>query len=135
MPEPLPLKSVNHLSVTTSQLERSRAFYRDVLGFREVSRPNFNFAGAWLYNYGLMIHIIAREGAGQSGDASISTRDHHLALHTDDLDAAERSLQQHGIQYRKNEVPERKIRQLFFRDPDGYHIEVGTYPAEPPPFV
>jgi len=116
-------------------LERSRAFYRDVLGFREVSRPNFNFAGAWLYNYGLMIHIIAREAVGQSSDDSISTRDHHLALHADDLDAAERALQQHGISYRKNEVPERNIRQLFFRDPDGYHIEVGTYPASPPPFV
>ncbi len=133
---PLPLQSLNHVAVTSTRLEVSRAFYKNVLGFREVSRPAFSFRGAWLYNYGLMIHIIESENVtASSADAAISTRDNHLALHTDDLDAAEQALLAHGVPYRKNEIPDRKIRQIFFRDPDGNHIEIGTYPATPPAFI
>ena len=43
MPQPLPLQAVNHVGRTTKRVEESRNFYRDVLGFREVSRPNFDF--------------------------------------------------------------------------------------------
>ncbi len=131
MPQPLPISSVNHVAVTTRDVERTRNFYRDVLGFREVARPTFSFGGAWLFNYGLMIHVIENQSAATGGEG-ISTRDNHLALHTDDMDAAERGLQEHGVVYRKNEIVDRGIKQIFFRDPDGYHIEIGTYPATPP---
>ena len=43
MTVPLPIQAVNHVAVTTRDVERSRAFYRDVLGFREVARPAFDF--------------------------------------------------------------------------------------------
>ena len=62
----------------------------------------------------------------------IQTRDAHLALHSDDLETVEKLLQEHGVPFRKNKVPERKIKQLFFQDPDGFHIEIGTYPPLPP---
>lgn len=131
MPAPLPIEGVNHLSVITRRLERSIAFYRDVLGFREVSRPNFNFRGSWLYNYGLMIHIIENADAGDPSE-EIKTRDYHFALHSSDLESVERLLNEHGIPFRRNLIPDRNIRQLFFQDPDGFHIEVGTYPPTPP---
>lgn len=127
MATPLPIKSVNHIARLTRHLDESRAFYRDVLGFREIERPNFNFAGAWLYNYGLQIHLIVSENAPRS-EGEISTRDAHVALHVDDTAEAERLLQELGVPYRKNVVADRNVTQLFFRDPDGYHIEVATYP-------
>ena len=61
MPPPIPIQSLNHIAVVTRRLEDSKRFYRDVLGFREISRPNFKFSGAWLFNYGLMIHIIGHD--------------------------------------------------------------------------
>ncbi len=131
MSTPLPIRAVNHVAVTTRDVARSRNFYRDVLGFREVARPAFDFDGAWLFNYGLMIHIIANPAA-PGAEGGISTRDNHLALHTDDLETAERLLRDHGVAHRKNEIVDRGIKQIFFRDPDGYHIEIGTYPPTPP---
>jgi catechol 2,3-dioxygenase-like lactoylglutathione lyase family enzyme len=128
---PIPISSVNHLAVITRDLDASLHFYRDVLGFREVERPNFNFAGAWLANYGLMIHIIVNK-PDFSSEGEIQTRDAHIALHSDNLAEVERLLTEHGVPFRRNEVPERKIKQLFFKDPDGFHIEVGTYPPLPP---
>lgn len=131
MPEPLPILAVNHLGRMTKRLEESRKFYRDVLGFREVSRPNFDFPGAWLYNYGIMIHLIYNEAAPDP-EGEIQTRHDHLALHCADLSEAERMLQEHGVPYRKNMIEDRKIAQIFCRDPDGHHVEFGTYPPTPP---
>ena len=131
MPAPLPLEAVNHVGVMTRRVAESIAFYREVLGFRPVSRPNFNFRGAWLYNYGIMIHVIENAKAG-AAEGEIDTRANHLALHSSQLEKVEQLLQEHGIAYRKNFIPDRQIRQIFFRDPDGNHIEIGDYPATPP---
>jgi catechol 2,3-dioxygenase-like lactoylglutathione lyase family enzyme len=130
MTEPLPIKSVNHVGRITKRVDESRNFYRDVLGFREVQRPNFDFPGAWLYNYGIMIHLIYNEAAGNP-DGEIQTRYDHLALHCDDLDEAERLLKAHGVPYRVNVFADKKIRQIFCRDPDGHHVELGTYAPTP----
>ncbi len=127
----LPIKAVNHVGRGhEASVEESRKFYRDVLGFREVSRPNFDFPGAWLYNYGIMIHLIYNEAAGDP-QGEIQTRYDHLALHCDDLSVVERLLDEHGVKYRKNVVADRGIAQIFFRDPDGHHVEIGTYPPTP----
>jgi len=131
MPDPLPLQSLNHVALTTRRLEESRAFYRHVLGFREVSRPNFNFRGACLFNYGLMIHLIENPQAGSPSE-EIETRGNHLALHSNDLARVEALLQEHGVRYRKNTIADRGINQIFLQDPDGNHIEIGAYPPTPP---
>jgi len=131
MPSVLPISAVNHVGLTTRRVEESKAFYRDVLGFREVSRPNFDFRGAWLFNYGLMIHLIENQAAGDR-TAEIQTRGNHLALHSGDLVAVEQLLTEHNVPFRKNEIKDRGIKQIFFQDPDGHHIEIGTYPPTPP---
>lgn len=127
MPAPLPIQSVNHIARVTHDLDASLAFYRDVLGFRQIWRPNFSFPGAWLFNYGVQIHLIATAtGEAEAGDISI--RADHVAFHVADTDEVERLLAEHGIEYRKNVVPDTGVTQLFFLDPDGNHIEIGTYP-------
>src|SRR6188508_2652685 len=100
MPSVLPISAVNHVGLTTRRVEESKAFYRDVLGFREVSRPNFDFRGAWLFNYGLMIHLIENQAAVDR-TAEIQTRGNHLALHSGDLVAVERLLTEHNVPFRK----------------------------------
>ena len=121
---------MNHVGLLTSRVEESNSFYRDVLGFQEVSRPNFKFSGSWLYGYGIMIHLIYNEAAG-GPEGEIETRTNHLALHTDDLDRVEQLLGEHGIAYRKNEIVDVGIMQIFFHDPAGHHVEVGHYPPLP----
>lgn len=128
MPSPLAVESVNHLARIVEDVEKTKAFYRDVLGFREIRRPNFSFPGAWLFNYGLQIHLIRNEDEFTKRH-DISTRAAHLAFHVDDIEAAEQTLNDHGIEYRKNYVPDTGVTQIFFHDPDGCHIELGTYPA------
>src|ERR1700730_13872429 len=117
MPDALPIVSLNHIGLTSRRVAETRKFYRDVLGFREVSRPNFDFEGAWLYNYGMMIHIVHNAQAAD-GSSEISGRVQHLALQVNDLEQAERLLKEHGVRYIKNEIKDRAIKQIFFHDPD-----------------
>ena len=129
MLQPLPIRSVNHISHVTSRLEESTTFYRDVLGFRPIQRPPFDFPGAWLYNYGVQVHLIATRKDGEA-PGEISVRTDHVAFHVDDTDHVEGLLKERGIPYRTNIVPGTGIKQLFFHDPDGHHIEIGSYPQE-----
>ena len=41
--------SLNHFSIRTLDLDRTRHFYTEVLGFADGPRPPFPFPGAWLY--------------------------------------------------------------------------------------
>src|SRR5690606_25056925 len=43
MPEPIRVKHIDHVTVVVKNLEKSRAFYVDVLGMQEVPRPGFRF--------------------------------------------------------------------------------------------
>ena len=131
MPASLPVVAVNHVAITTRRVTESRTFYRDVLGFREVSRPNFSFDGAWLYGYGITIHVIHNPNLTDGG-SEISGRVPHLALQVNDLDLAEKLLQEHGIRYMKSEIKDRKTEQIFFHDPDNNTVEIAVYPPTPP---
>lgn len=129
MSTPLPLVKLHHVSRVTTRLEQAIAFYRDVLGFAEIPRPNFDFRGAWLFNYGLQIHLI-NKSTGGGAEETINSRSNHIAFATDDIDAVERALVAHGIEYKENfQARNPGVKQLFFQDPDGFHIEVGKYPA------
>lgn len=55
----LPLRALNHVSLVVQDVEASISFYRDVLGFYEIRRPeSFHFDGAWLWRYGVSVHLI-----------------------------------------------------------------------------
>jgi catechol 2,3-dioxygenase-like lactoylglutathione lyase family enzyme len=117
--------SLNHVSLVTKRLDESRRFYANILGAKEISRPGFNFPGAWLYLSGIQIHLI---GVGDPGDpGAINTRTDHVAFAVPDVDEAERHLNELGIPYRRSLIPDRGIHQLFFHDPDGHTIELGKY--------
>jgi len=124
---PLPWSALNHIALMTKRVEESIAFYERVLGFRRVQRPNFDFRGAWLFKDGVCIHLLENPKAGDPGEV-IQTREHHHALHTDDIRAVEESLIAHGVPYRRNWMAKTDLEQLFFQDPDGNVWEFGMYP-------
>ena len=46
---PLPISSISHLSRVVKDVEKSSAFYTNVLGFVPVRRPSsFDFEGSWV---------------------------------------------------------------------------------------
>jgi glyoxylase I family protein len=127
MPAPLPIIRLHHIARVTSKPEESIAFYCNVLGFRELPRPPFSFRGAWLYNYDVQIHIIENLDLATEPDAVIDTRANHLAFSVtkDDIQVVKSLLDEHGIAF-SEQVNAGGIQQIFFRDPDGHHVEISV---------
>jgi catechol 2,3-dioxygenase-like lactoylglutathione lyase family enzyme len=122
----VPVAGLNHISLMTKRLEAAIAFYTDVLGFKPQQRPDFDFRGAWLYRDGLMIHLIENAQAHDPQE-KIDGRYTHFALHSDDIEAVAALLSEHGVRYRRSALPGWGSPQIFFHDPDGNVIEIGTY--------
>ncbi|MGZ0164996.1 MAG: VOC family protein [Planctomycetales bacterium] len=127
MSDPLPIEFIHHVSRVTRDLDKSIAFYQDVLGFQPLARPGFNFRGAWLFNYGLQIHLIESKDQDPP-NTEIQARVDHIAFRVSDIDAVQKQLDERGIEFVSRHVPDTGVTQVFFIDPDGNHIECGMYP-------
>uniref|UniRef100_A0A2P2NGT7 VOC domain-containing protein n=1 Tax=Rhizophora mucronata TaxID=61149 RepID=A0A2P2NGT7_RHIMU len=127
----LPLLSLNHVSLLCRSVWESLRFYEDVLGFVLIKRPSsFKFNGAWLYNYGIGIHLIENP-AVDDFDAIVEPRpinpkDNHISFQCTDVGLVKRRLEELGMRYVTAVVEENGIivDQVFFHDPDGYMIEI-----------
>jgi glyoxylase I family protein len=72
---------LHHVLVATTDLDRSRHFYRDVLELHEIARPPFAFPGAWFqFGGGQHLHLAVHDGATTRGDKPLDPTDVHFAL-------------------------------------------------------
>ncbi|XP_039132876.1 metallothiol transferase FosB-like [Dioscorea cayenensis subsp. rotundata] len=125
----LPLMSLNHVSFLCSSVSRSVKFYEEVLGFVSIKRPSsFKFHGAWLFNYGVGIHLLQCNSPEDipKKKGVINPKDNHISFQCSDMHYLKRKLEEMGIQYVTAIVEEGGILvdQIFFHDPDGYMVEI-----------
>ncbi|KEH28697.1 putative glyoxalase/Bleomycin resistance protein/Dihydroxybiphenyl dioxygenase [Medicago truncatula] len=125
---PLHLKSVNHISLICRSVEESIDFYQNVLGFFPIRRPgSFDFDGAWLFGYGIGIHLLEAENPETlPRKKEINPKDNHISFQCESMGAVEKKLKEMEINYVRARVEEGGIEvdQLFFHDPDGFMIEI-----------
>ncbi len=114
------LKGLDHVTVNCADLDRSRAFYAEVLGMNDGARPAFPFPGAWLYlGERPVVHLVgAAKGAENTGSFD------HVAFEAEDFAGVRARLDEMKIDYRENAFPAARLHQLFLRDPDGVKIEL-----------
>ncbi|XP_078432366.1 glyoxylase I 4-like [Wolffia australiana] len=124
----LPLTSLNHISIVCRSVETSLDFYQDVLGFIPIRRPeSLKFDGAWLFNYGIGIHLLQSERPEDMPvKAEIDPKDDHISFQCECMVTVERKLREMGIRciQRTVEGGGIAVEQLFFHDPDGFMIEI-----------
>ncbi len=120
------VKHVGHVVLKVRDLDRASAFYRDVLGLKEVARYRGHMA---FFSAGTNHHDLAVLALGPS--ARPAPRDavglYHVALkigdHLDDLRAAKAHLEAHGVQIRGTS-DHRVSQSIYLEDPDGNMIEL-----------
>jgi len=116
-----------NIAAPMALLETVRDFYRDVLGFEEGFRPNFQRRGFWLYAGDRpLIHLIESEQhVAPEGPIYLD----HIAFRASDLAGMKDGLDRHGVSYRSSFIKEFNMTQLFFKDPAGTGLEV-NFPGE-----
>ena len=116
------LKHLDHVTVRCANLDRSRAFYGEVLAMREGERPAFPFPGAWFYlGERPVVHLVGVEGSTQ---AETTGGFDHVAFEADDLAGTLARLDRMGIAHEQASVPGGRLQQVFVHDPDGIKIEL-----------
>lgn len=126
----LGVKTIDHVTLVVKDLERSRAFYVDLLGMTPTPRPAFPFPGLWFEVGRTWIHLnVEGPEAGPAGlppfAGSSPARGFHIAFEVADCDAAAEQLRALGIEIVTG--PRSRpdgARQLYIYDPDGYLIEI-----------
>ncbi|KAJ9163126.1 hypothetical protein P3X46_022828 [Hevea brasiliensis] len=128
MNNPLQIESLNHISIVCRSLEKSLDFYQNILGFFPIRRPgSFDFDGAWLFSYGIGIHLLQSEDLDKMPKISqINPKDNHISFQCENMAIVEKKLKDMKIEYVKGKVEEggMHVDQLFFHDPDGFMIEI-----------
>jgi catechol 2,3-dioxygenase-like lactoylglutathione lyase family enzyme len=136
----MPIEKLAHFSIRTTDLEASKRFYTQILGFQEGYRPPFDFPGAWLYRggdeaeYGV-VHIIGIDPHDSSGLVDYlgdkaqsalqgSAAIDHLAFFASDLPEMYRRFESAALPFRERIVPSLGLHQVFIEDPSGVTIEL-----------
>src|SRR6185503_17720969 len=141
----MPIGKLDHYSIRTLDIEASRSFYTEVMGFKIGFRPAFDFPGLWLYNgtqppesFGV-VHIIGIDPANPEGlkaylgDRDLSTLNgtgtvDHMAFAATGLNDVKTRLRRHAVPFRERTVPDLGLHQVFFEDPSQVTIEL-NFPA------
>lgn len=121
----LRIKEINHVALYVADVAQSCHFYSNILQMNQLSRPDFDFPGAW-FQIGSHqeLHLIGiRTEQVVSG-----SRSNHFALEVEDLSAWEQHLKAQQATYRPPKPRPDGLLQLFVKDPDGYWIELFSRP-------
>ena len=136
----MPLTNLEHYLVRAKDMEATKDFYVDALGFRVGHRPPFDFAGYWLYlgdADAACVHLIPaapNEKADaylevEAGEAHGSGAIDHLAFRGTDLKGFAAKMKKLDISFLHRVVPDMGLHQVFIKDPDGVTLEL-NYAAE-----
>lgn len=111
-----------HAGVLVADLQRSLAFYVDVVGMQtDPSRPDLGYPGAWLQAGSQQIHLMQLPNPDPAtGRPDHGGRDRHVALAVRNIDSLKQALEAAGIPYTASKSGRNAV---FCRDPDGNALE------------
>ncbi len=131
----MPLSHLEHFLIQTADLQATRDWYVNVLGFREGPHPDFKFPVIWLYlgerdvvhltQGGKNISENRKVYLGQQSDATHGSGVvDHVAFRSTGLRDMMEHLQHHKIEFSKRMVSDQGLFQLFLLDPNGVKVEL-----------
>jgi catechol 2,3-dioxygenase-like lactoylglutathione lyase family enzyme len=148
------VRAVGPITITVGDLDRSVAFYTDVLDFKRIGESEV--AGTPYERLEGIFGLRIRSARLALGDEQIELQEYlvpkgrpfpedsrgndrwfqHIAIITSDMDAAYARLRSNHVRYASSE-PQRLpdwnrnaagIRAFYFRDPDGHYLELLQFP-------
>jgi catechol 2,3-dioxygenase-like lactoylglutathione lyase family enzyme len=113
----LQITHIDHVSVIITDVERSRRFYRDVLGLKEMAKPRtFSFVALW-FDLGVQqLHLLLKDKADTRSPR-------HFALSVADVPAARSYFRERSVPVEET-TPIPGADRFFVHDPDGNRIEI-----------
>lgn len=143
----------SHVGICVSDLPRSRRFYRDGLGFAEMSQVTvgaevgalievesdaLTLQSVFLERDGSRIELMEFADPGPEGDGERGRFNTlgltHMAFRTDDLAALTETIREHGgivLDHTRVGQADMGVELIYVLDPDGVRIELIQLPGDP----
>ena len=146
------IRMLTHIGICVSDLSRSVAFYRDLLGCKEVGRlladgattdrilalEGTELEAVYLERDGFRLELLHYRSPGHRGPASPRPMNQlgltHISLRVDDIDAVLAAIEAAGgviLRERLEPNPVGATRVEMVTDPDGMLIELIDAPGDP----
>ena len=107
------------VAIPTQDIERSVAFYRDVLGLEQSkqwgSMPAYEFETG-----NLTLALMQTDAFG----VEFSPNATPIALHVDDFEVAKAELESRGVEFQGDTIDSGVCYQAIFTDPDGNALDI-----------
>ena len=120
-----------HVCFTVNDLDRSTAFYRDVVGMEpafDFRRPSGELFGRYLrMGRRTFLELFQGQGVAAGGE---KTTYRHLCLEVDDIRATADELRRRGADVGEVKLGSDGSWQAWLTDPDGNRIELHQYTPE-----
>jgi catechol 2,3-dioxygenase-like lactoylglutathione lyase family enzyme len=124
------VKGIDHVNIIADDLETTKAFYGELLGFRAEELPGAppGFRGCWLVDGSgrPSIHVMAyndtRHAALERGSGTGLID--HVALACDDFEGMVRRCEEMGVEHQVNDRKFGSLRQVFVTDPSNIRLEL-----------
>lgn len=121
--------SFNHIALSVKDIDRAAAFYKQVLSLPEITNRTKTEGIRWFsLGENKELHLISIIKEPVTINKAV-----HIALTTTNFDAFVKALEREHIEYsdwpgtvNKINIRADGIKQVFFKDPDGYWIEVNS---------
>lgn len=118
---------LNHIALYVLDLKKSTAFYKDIIGLDTIPEPFHDGKHTW-FGVGPKSHLHLIEGAKEKKEHDKNT---HLCFSVVSVIEFVKKLEKNKIEYEdwpgaKMKITTRVdgVQQIYFRDPDGYWIEI-----------
>ncbi|MBQ0034549.1 MAG: VOC family protein [Bacteroidales bacterium] len=123
------LNNVNHIAVIASDIERSIAFYVDVLGFTIIRKVYREERDSWKVDLALngdyLIELFTFPDAPQRPSYPEALGLRHLAFTVTDIEACISELRSKGVETEYIRIDSfTGCKCVFFADPDGLPVEL-----------
>ncbi|KGN44241.1 uncharacterized protein LOC101211159 [Cucumis sativus] len=133
--------SLAHIARESSNIHRLSQFYKEMFGFEEIESPDFGeLKVIWLnLPSAFQLHLIQRDpnsklpegpwsATSPVADPSHLPRGHHICFSVpiSNFDSVVHALKEKGIQTFEKTLPNGKVKQVFFFDPDGNGLEIAS---------
>jgi glyoxylase I family protein len=146
------IQHLSHIGICVSDLETSRRFYTDLLGFTELHElavvgppvetlleiDGADLRALYLERDGVVIELLYFASPGHIGERERRPMNQlgftHLSLRVDDIDATLAELRAGGAlvaDFTRTGHPSLKAGAVFLTDPDGTRIELVQAPGDP----
>ena len=137
----MPLSHIEHFLLQTTDMDRTREWYVNVLGMRVGPNPDFKFPVFWLYLGDKDVVHVTEGGkgvsenrkryVGQQSEAIVGTGVvDHIAFRATGLRDMISHLKQLGVEFKQRQVDDQGLYQLFMFDPNGVKVELNYAKAE-----